>query len=225
MLNFDLYFDFIFSRQGHVHSKKKILKPLLIFLTWGIWPLLIILLQVQHFLWISWTLTFVHNHVALPTLTVWSLFHCYWHLTGILWEMQQTFKTYNYRPRSTGDNVLGSVRPSVCPSVCPSVEFSAQFHKRWSKVTRVKVKVRVTKVKVKGHRSMSQGKGQSCLGIFVPHLLAGGATRGRFNYLMLFVMSPLSSHNMQIRYLDIQSSPVKSLKGTLPSKRNATLGP
>ncbi len=28
--------------------------------------------------------------------------------------------TRNYRPRSEGDNALGSVRPSVCPSVRPS---------------------------------------------------------------------------------------------------------
>ena len=27
----------------------------------------------------------------------------------------------NYRPRSEGDNALGSVRPSVCPFVCPFV--------------------------------------------------------------------------------------------------------
>ncbi len=33
---------------------------------------------------------------------------------------------HNYRPRSEGDNVLGSVRPSVRPSVCPSVRPSVR---------------------------------------------------------------------------------------------------
>ncbi len=33
-------------------------------------------------------------------------------------------KLPHYRPRSEGDNVLGSVRPSVCPSVRPSVRLS-----------------------------------------------------------------------------------------------------
>ena len=28
--------------------------------------------------------------------------------------------SYHYRPRSEGDNVLSSDRPSVCLSVCPS---------------------------------------------------------------------------------------------------------
>ncbi len=34
------------------------------------------------------------------------------------------FPVYDYRPRSEGDNALGSVRPSVRPSVCPSVRLS-----------------------------------------------------------------------------------------------------
>ncbi len=35
-----------------------------------------------------------------------------------IWHLCSQKSTNIYRPRSEGDNVLGSVRPSVCPSVC-----------------------------------------------------------------------------------------------------------
>ncbi len=49
-----------------------------------------------------------------------------------------------YRPRSEGDNVIGSVRPSVCPSACPSVRpsVSTQGQRSRSNFWRVAVDIR-----------------------------------------------------------------------------------
>ncbi len=40
---------------------------------------------------------------------------------------------YIYRPRSEGDTVLGSIRPSVCPSVCLSVNALTAEPQFWNK--------------------------------------------------------------------------------------------